>query len=140
MDAIHRKEYVLILFFLSSFSELTEPGYAVLAINATDADLGSNSRIRYSLALSPTDAFYIIEDTGMIYTNRTLTFNPRQPVLQLVVKAEDSGRPSLSSVVAVRIQIADVNNNAPKFSQDVYTYVFLVILCWKTSDQFQCIA
>ena len=104
-----------------AISELTEPGYAVLSINATDADKGENARGRYSLAISPTDSFYISEETGVIYTNQTLTFNPRQPVLQLVVKAEDRGQPSLSSVVAVRIQIADVNNNAPKFSQDVYT-------------------
>lgn len=102
-------------------AELTEPGYAVLSINATDADVGENARVRYSLAISPLDSFYIGEDSGIIYTNQTLTFNPRQPVLQLVVRAEDRGRPPLASVVAVRIQIADVNNNAPKFSQDVYT-------------------
>ncbi len=107
--------------------ELTEPGYAVLTINSTDADRGENARVRYSLASSPTDTFYINEDTGVIYTNQTLTFNPRQPVLQLVVKAQDKGQPSLSSVVAVRIQIADVNNNAPKFSQDVYTYVIFIL-------------
>jgi len=104
-------------------SELTEPGFAVLTINATDADKGDNARVRYSLAPSSSDAssFYIGEETGVIYANQSLTFNPRQPVLQLVVKAQDRGRPALSSVAAVRIQIADVNNNAPKFSQDVYT-------------------
>ena len=100
---------------------MTDPGYAVLTINATDADVGENARLRYSLAISPMDAFYIGEETGVIYTNQTLAFNPRQPVLQLVVKAEDRGRPPLASVLAVRIQIADVNNNAPKFTQDVYT-------------------
>ena len=93
----------------------------MLSINATDADLGNNARVRYSLAISPTGSFYIGEDSGVIYTNQTLAFNPRQPVLQLVVKAEDGGRPAMSSVVAVRIQIADVNNNAPKFSQNIYT-------------------
>ena len=100
---------------------MTEPGFAVLTINATDADKGDNARVRYSLALSSSDAFYIGEESGVIYANQSLTFNPRQPVLQLVVKAQDRGRPALSSVAAVRIQIADVNNNAPKFSQDVYT-------------------
>jgi len=105
----------------ATLPELTEPGYAVLSINATDADLGNNARVRYSLAISPTGSFYIGEDSGVIYTNQTLAFNPRQPVLQLVVKAEDGGRPAMSSVVAVRIQIADVNNNAPKFSQNIYT-------------------
>ena len=93
----------------------------MLSINATDADDGENARLRYSLAVSPMDAFYIGEDTGVIYTNQTLAFNPRQPVLQLVVRAEDGGRPPMWSVVAVRIQIADVNNHAPKFSQDMYT-------------------
>lgn len=107
--------------FFDCFIELTDPGQPVLIINATDADTGDNARIRYSLAISPKDAFYISEDTGVIYTNRSLTFNPRQPVLQLVVKAEDRGQPALASVVAVRIQIADVNNNAPKFTQDIYT-------------------
>lgn len=99
----------------------------MLSINATDADLGDNARIRYSLASSPLGSFYIGEDSGVIYTNQTLAFNPRQPVLQLVVKAEDRGRPPLSSVVAVRIQIADVNNNAPNFSQNVYTSVWFLL-------------
>lgn len=58
---------------------------------------------------------------GAISTNQTIEFNPAQPVIQLVVTATDHGTPPLSSVVAVRIEITDINNNAPEFGQDVYS-------------------
>lgn len=57
---------------------------------------------------------------GTIYTNKTVTLVAGQPVILLVVTARDSGVPSLSSVVAVRVQVTDVNNNPPTFSQPSY--------------------
>lgn len=61
--------------------------------------------------------------TGTIYTNKSLSYDPKKPVVQLTVRATDRGVPSRSTVAAVRIQIADVNNNAPRFLESAYRSV-----------------
>lgn len=58
--------------------------------------------------------------TGTIYTNKSLAFDPRQHTIQLIVTAVDKGQPPLTAVAAVHIQVVDVNNNAPKFSNLSY--------------------
>lgn len=40
-----------------------------------------------------------------------------------MVEATDGGTPSLSDVVTVNINITDINDNTPVFSQDTYTAV-----------------
>ncbi|KAB7504840.1 Protein dachsous, partial [Armadillidium nasatum] len=100
--------------------ELSLLGTSVLKVLATDADKGMNSEIVYSLAASPGGGFYINEETGVLYTNASVHYDPQQPVIQLVVAARDKGEPSLKSVAAVRIQVVDMNDKAPMFSSPVY--------------------
>jgi hypothetical protein len=61
-----------------------------------------------------------IRPPGTIYTNQTLEFRAAQPTVQLVVTASDHGQPARSAVAAVRLQIIDVNNHAPQFTEPVY--------------------
>lgn len=42
-------------------------------------------------------------------------------VINLMVTASDEGVPPLSSIVSVQITVGDVNDNAPRFSQNVYS-------------------
>ncbi len=58
--------------------------------------------------------------SGTIRTNATVQYNPSQPTVHLVVTARDHGNPVLSAVVAVRVQVTDVNNHAPTFLQSKY--------------------
>lgn len=39
------------------------------------------------------------------------------------MEATDGGTPSLSDVVTVNINVTDINDNTPAFSQDTYTAV-----------------
>lgn len=39
------------------------------------------------------------------------------------MEAKDGGTPALSAVTTVSINLTDVNDNPPKFSQDVYSAV-----------------
>lgn len=41
----------------------------------------------------------------------------------LTVEATDGGTPSLSDVATVNINVTDINDNSPVFSQDTYTAV-----------------
>lgn len=109
------------IFFLQvTLAELTPRGQHVITVNATDADSGDNGRIRYSVGVPPVQAFSINEVTGAIYTDQEIEYNVAQPVIQLVITATDQGIPSLSQVVAVRIEVLDVNNNAPAFLTSLY--------------------
>lgn len=108
-------------------------------MNATDADAGKNARVSYSLGSSSDAGFYISERTGVIYTNSSVHYNPRHPVIQLVVTARDGGRPSMAAVAAVRIQVTDVNDNAPKFSREDYTYVVTsTFVCFLAASRHSC--
>ena len=93
-----------------------------------DADKGQNAEVYYSLAAGTEQGFYIGELSGIVYCNTSHHYNPRHPVIQLVVTARDKGTPSLAAVAAITVQITDVNNNPPKFSSDTYKLVARLIL------------
>ena len=42
-------------------------------------------------------------------------------VISLMVTGSDQGVPPLSSIVSVQITVGDVNDNAPRFTQNVYS-------------------
>ncbi|CAL1540134.1 unnamed protein product [Lymnaea stagnalis] len=98
--------------------EQTTTNQSVLTVVATDADSGLNAEIAYSMA-SQVSSFYINAKTGTIYTNKNITFTSGESIIQLVVIARDRGTPSLSSMVAVHIQITDVNKYPPRFLETV---------------------
>lgn len=89
-------------------------------MSTTDADKGTNAEVLYSLAAGTEQGFFIDATSGIVYCNTSHHYNPRQPVIQLVVTARDRGRPSMAAVAAITVQITDVNNNPPKFSSETY--------------------
>ena len=67
---------------------------------------------------------HIADVTGTIYTNKTVLYNSNQPDIHLVVTAQDHGTPQLAAVVPVRVQVMDINNHAPVFTDDAqYRFV-----------------
>jgi hypothetical protein len=105
------------------FAERSDPNYAVLNVNASDADSGENAEIRYSL-LTPVEGFTVDQTTGILHGNRSgIPASLMKQDIQLVIVATDSGQPSLSSTVAVRIHITDGGKARPRFAQDEYRWV-----------------
>ena len=60
---------------------------------------------------------------GTIFTNQSMSASSAESVVQLVVVARDGGSPSLSTNVAVQVQITAVNNFSPQFLQPNYRSV-----------------
>lgn len=94
-------------------------GTSVVQVSATDADVGLNGRIHYSLSeKDQEDGSFVIDPTsGVIRTNKGLD---RESVAyyELEAYAIDRGSPTLSSSVPVTIRIEDVNDSPPAFDSD----------------------
>lgn len=60
--------------------------------------------------------------TGAIFIIENLDYESSHEYY-LTVEATDGGTPSLSDVATVNINVTDINDNTPVFSQDTYTTV-----------------
>ncbi|XP_036872463.2 protocadherin beta-5-like isoform X3 [Manis javanica] len=94
------------------------PALHIGSVSATDPDSGANARVTYSL-LPPGDArlplaslVSISADTGQLFALRPLDFEALR-AFEFGVGAADGGSPALSSRALVRVQVLDVNDNAP---------------------------
>ncbi|XP_044136926.1 protocadherin gamma-B1-like isoform X21 [Bufo gargarizans] len=94
-------------------------GTSIYSIHASDCDSNKNARIIYSVLGNkvddiPVSSYVSINSvSGVIYAQRSFDYEQLRE-FQFQVMAKDSGSPSLSSNVTVRICIIDKNDNAPK--------------------------
>ena len=105
-------------------SEAISSGSPVVTVTATDEDTGSNGHVHYSLAPAKPgnrdiDWFSIDSETGTIST-RMFMDREKQSEFEVKVIGADGGMPALSSSAYVKIQLTDINNNAPVFDQPSY--------------------
>lgn len=112
---------------LASFriSETALNGTNVWRANATDADLGENARVTYSL-VTETNDFRVDPVTGVLSVFGKLD-RERQEIYELKIRARDNGDKSadgggvsLYSDALVRVTVDDVNDNAPTFALSSY--------------------
>uniref|UniRef100_A0A8D2DH98 Cadherin domain-containing protein n=1 Tax=Sciurus vulgaris TaxID=55149 RepID=A0A8D2DH98_SCIVU len=92
--------------------------------SAQDLDIGSNSVQNYTI--SPNSNFRVVTHNrgdGSKYPELVLgkaLDREEQPELSLTLTALDGGVPPRSGTVTVRIEVVDINDNAPKFLQSLY--------------------
>ncbi|KAM6102160.1 neural-cadherin-like isoform 6-T6 [Theristicus caerulescens] len=91
-------------------------GTSLLQVLATDCDSGSNSEITYFI--QSTD--FSITRHGVINSNQRLNFERANHMYEFVVIAVDKGHPPRTGTASVRIRMANVNDEAPVFSQPIY--------------------
>ncbi|NWR61141.1 PCDA3 protein, partial [Bucorvus abyssinicus] len=107
-----------------SIAESLVPGSRFLLEGASDADIGANAQLSYTL--SPIDHFDLDFQRSEEYRESLFLVLAKPldretlPVHQLVVTASDGGRPSLTGTMELVISVLDVNDNAPQFNQSVY--------------------
>ncbi|XP_064886320.1 protocadherin alpha-2-like [Columba livia] len=108
-----------------SIAEFTTlPGSRFPLEGASDADVGTNAQLSYTL--SPTEHFRLDlqkSNERNIVPDLVLTKaldRETLPVHHLVLTASDGGRPSLTGTMELVISVLDANDNAPQFNQSVY--------------------
>ncbi|XP_010724719.1 protocadherin alpha-5-like, partial [Meleagris gallopavo] len=107
-----------------SIAESSLPGSRFPLEGASDADIGSNAQLSYTL--SPSEHFALelqrANDRNIIPDLVLKRPLDRESLSEhrLVVTASDGGRPALTGTVQLVISVLDANDNAPQFNQSVY--------------------
>uniref|UniRef100_A0A8C6X3J6 Protocadherin Fat 3 n=1 Tax=Naja naja TaxID=35670 RepID=A0A8C6X3J6_NAJNA len=109
--------------YLVEVPEDTSPNTEILFVFATSKDIGTNAEITYFIRSgNEKGKFQIDSKTGSISVIEALDYEMCKDFF-LVIEAKDGGSPALSAVTTVNINVTDVNDNPPRFSQDVYSAV-----------------
>ena len=93
----------------------------LLRVNATDEDTGANGRLTYKLHSDAQGLVKIDSSTGQILTNSPLDYE-KMHQLQFRVIAHDNGSPRLSASATVVLNLVDINDEAPIFSEPSYSF------------------
>ncbi|XP_030139711.2 protocadherin alpha-2 [Taeniopygia guttata] len=107
-----------------SIAESSVPGSRFPLEGASDADIGANAQLSYTL--SPSEHFSLDLQKSHernLLPELVLTKSLDRetiPVHRLVLTATDGGRPSLTGTMELVISVLDANDNAPQFNQSVY--------------------
>uniref|UniRef100_F1RGD4 Cadherin domain-containing protein n=1 Tax=Sus scrofa TaxID=9823 RepID=F1RGD4_PIG len=109
---------------LLKIPENVQPGAVFPLKTAQDLDIGNNTVQRY--AVSPNSHFHVVTHNrgdGRKFPELVLdkaVDREEQPKLSLILSALDGGAPPRSGTTAVRIEVVDINDNAPEFLQSLY--------------------
>ncbi|KAG7999610.1 Protein dachsous, partial [Nibea albiflora] len=101
-----------------SVPEDKEIGSNVTDVPATDKDSSFNKEIRYSLR-GGEGKFAVDPVSGMVTVAGALDRETKTEY-DLLVVAEDQGRPARTATASLLVQVSDVNDNAPKLSKAEY--------------------
>lgn len=112
--------YNLILAGTSVLAETFPPGQTLVTIVAVDEDEGTNGQLDYAIVSGDEGGDFSISSTGLVTTTRLLDYETTSSYA-LGVSVSDRGTPPLSSEVQVEFEVQDINDNAPSFSQSVYS-------------------
>ncbi|KAL6048625.1 hypothetical protein STEG23_002310 [Scotinomys teguina] len=109
---------------LLKIPESAQPGAVFPLKAAQDSDIGSNAVQNYTV--SPNLHFHVFTHSradGSKYPELVLDRaldREEQPELSLTLTAVDGGSPGRSGTTTVRIEVVDINDNAPQFVQSLY--------------------
>ncbi|XP_012788799.2 protocadherin beta-2 [Sorex araneus] len=105
-------------------SESIAPGTTFLLEHAQDFDVGSNGLKSYTV--SPNSYFHLkLQESpdGIILPQLVLDKaldREHQPEIRLILTAIDGGSPPKSGTALVRVEVLDINDNAPEFAKLLY--------------------
>ncbi|XP_058044049.1 cadherin-23 [Ahaetulla prasina] len=108
-------------FFTERILEGATPGTTLISLSAVDPDKGVNGQIVYQLFNLSHEGYVQLEDSsaGKVISNRTVDYEEVH-WLNFTVRASDNGTPQRSAEIPVYLEIVDINDNNPMFSQPSY--------------------
>uniref|UniRef100_A0A4W3J9S8 FAT atypical cadherin 1b n=1 Tax=Callorhinchus milii TaxID=7868 RepID=A0A4W3J9S8_CALMI len=109
--------------YLATLSEDISVGTEVLQVFAASRDIEANAEITYSIINGNEHGKFSIDaNKGTIFVIDNLDYEAAHEYY-LTVEVTDGGTPSLNDVATVNINVTDINDNTPQFSQEVYMAV-----------------
>ena len=109
---------------LVDLSEDLPVGSTVAQFHATDSDSGTNGEIRFLLSGDSSIPFSIDQLTGAVVLVHSLDFET-EVEYNLVITASDQGSPQMTATAELLVDVIDVNDNQPVFSE-MEEYVVMV--------------
>uniref|UniRef100_A0A673KMY3 Protocadherin 1 alpha 6 n=1 Tax=Sinocyclocheilus rhinocerous TaxID=307959 RepID=A0A673KMY3_9TELE len=111
--------------FTVNISENASPGERFPLPVAEDSDVGSNSNSLKEYKLSPNEHFSLDTQSEDQSVSAELVLNKaldreKQATIKLVLTGVDGGKPPKSGTLNIFINVMDVNDNNPVFSQPLY--------------------
>ncbi|XP_070186866.1 neural-cadherin-like [Littorina saxatilis] len=92
-----------------------------VAIRASDADVGNNGIITYSLLSDGDGKFGILPANGFIYLTQLLTQADQNGQFVLTAMAKDGGNPALNSTCVVEVNVKPGSTKPPTWDRDDYS-------------------
>lgn len=98
-----------------SVKETTPVATELMQFRATDADLGINSEITFSISSgNRKDSFSVDSLTGVLFLHKPLDYEDLTSYV-LNITASDGGNPRLSTTILFSVAVIDSNDNPPSF-------------------------
>ena len=92
---------------------------------AVDCDEGANGVLTYTLSGLDADMFRV-DENGDLYPVAPLDYDNQQDAhtdaYHFTIEARDGGSPSNSATATVAVVLMNINDEAPMFQPDTYTY------------------
>ena len=107
-------------------SEGNEIGSEIVHINATDADTGHNSELRY--AMTPVgdtpDHLSIDEKTGSVNADVSFDYESWR-TYEYIVRVTDAGDVPRTSTASLTVRVVDADDERPQFDRSAYYFTVL---------------
>ena len=108
-------------YYVVNVQENSRPGIHILNVSAHDLDSGRNSNLTYYIKDHWASHFEIKPLTGEILSVKSLDHETTQQI-DMTVGVRDDGITPKSSSITVLVNVIDMNDEPPKFSQDTYSF------------------
>ncbi|KAE8614251.1 hypothetical protein XENTR_v10008072 [Xenopus tropicalis] len=126
--------------------ESTSPGIQLSLQKAEDPDTGNNSIQNYKLGAN--QYFTLIQKSNKDNSKSPVLVLEKpldretQTIHELTLTASDGGNPARTGTAVIRVVVTDANDNAPVFTEEVYTVsisenapVNTIVLCVNATDK-----
>ncbi|CAJ0960742.1 unnamed protein product [Ranitomeya imitator] len=111
-------------YFDIGISESALPGVRLNLLHAHDPDLGNNSVQDYKIDKSEYFSLGVRVNNEGIKSPELILEKPldreRQDAYEMILSAQDGGKPPKTGTTVVKVIVLDVNDNFPKFDKDTY--------------------